>query len=142
MLQPKEQTEGKGVRKEFILPEEDREALDQLGLGWETIVSGSHWVIINDYPIPDGYNVDKADVALLISPSYPADEIDMAYFYPHLSKLNSTRAIGALAYQSIDGKVFQRWSRHRKPGEWTLGVDSIITHLTLVDNWLLNELKK
>lgn len=142
VLQPKEQTEGRGARMEFIVPDEDVEALDQLGLEWETVISGSHWVIINDYPIPEGYNVNSASVALLIPPNYPAGEIDMAYFYPHLSKQNSTRAIGALTNQSIDNKVFQRWSRHRQPGEWRLGIDSIITHLTLVDNWLLNELKK
>lgn len=141
VLQPKEQTEGKGTRKQFILPDEDIETLEKLNLPWDTVASGSHWVIIYDYPVPTGYNVDKADIALLIPPSYPATQIDMAYFYPPLKKI-SGRPIGALAPQLVDGRTFQRWSRHRQSGEWTPGVDCIATHLCLVDNWLANDLKK
>ncbi|WP_118194307.1 multiubiquitin domain-containing protein [Albibacterium indicum] len=141
VLQPKEQTEGMGVRKQFLLPAEDVETLKKMGLEWETITLGAHWVIIYDYPIPEGYNIRKADVALMIPPTYPATQIDMAYFYPALSKSNNRR-IGAITNQGIDGRTFQRWSRHRQAGQWTPGVDCIATHLCLVDNWLINDLKK
>ncbi|MDA3616682.1 multiubiquitin domain-containing protein [Polluticaenibacter yanchengensis] len=142
VLQPKEQTEGRDLRKQFQLPEEDSEILNQLGYSWETISQGNYWIIIHDYPIPAGYNVLKADVALLIPPGYPATQIDMAYFYPALNKTNTSVGVRALSNQSLDGRIFQRWSRHRKPNEWTPGVDNIATHLHLVDNWLEKELKK
>ncbi|WP_412464914.1 multiubiquitin domain-containing protein [Flavobacterium mekongense] len=141
VLQPKEQRDGRGTRQAFILPDEDVEALESMGLQWETLSTPGKWIIIYDYPIPDGYNVDKADVALMITPSYPATEIDMAYFYPPLSK-NDKKSINATTNQVIDGKNFQRWSRHRKPGEWVPGIDNISTHLCLVDNWLINDLKR
>lgn len=140
VLQPKEQQEGRGNRQ-FTLPEEDVETLEQLGLPWETLISGNHWLIIYGYPIPDGYKVNQADVALMIPPSYPASQIDMAYFSPALAK-KSGRQIRAIANQTIDGKTFQRWSRHRAPGEWTPGVDCVATHLCLVDNWLKRDLTK
>lgn len=141
VLQPKEQKDGRGNRQNFNLPEEDVETLENLGLLWETLVHPGMWLIIYDYPIPEGYNVEKATVALMLSPSYPAGEIDMAHFSPPLSKSNG-KSISCTSNHTIDGKIFQQWSRHRNPGEWTLGVDCIATHLSLVDNWLNNDLKR
>jgi len=141
VLQPKEQTDGRGVRQNFSLPDEDVEFLEKMGLRWETLLTPGLWVIIYDYPIPDGYNVKQADLALTITSSYPATEIDMAYFYPPLVK-NNGKSINALAQQPLDGKIFQRWSRHRNAGEWIVGVDNLSTHLCLVDNWLTNDLKR
>lgn len=141
VLQPKEQTDGKGVRQNFMLPDEDVETLEKMGLRWETLLTPGFWLIIYDYPIPDGYNVKQADLALTITSSYPATEIDMAYFFPPLVK-NNGKSIKALAEQPLDGKIFQRWSRHRKAGEWIVGVDNLSTHLCLVDNWLSNDLNR
>lgn len=139
VLQPKEQKDGRPNRKEFSLPAEDIEFLDRLGLPWETLSSSGLWVIIHDYPIPIGYNVSLAQLALMIAPSYPAAQIDMAYFFPQLQKTNG-KAINATTIQMIDGRGFQRWSRHRQANEWKPGVDNILTHLALVDNWLNNDL--
>lgn len=141
ILQPKEQQDGKGNRQNFTLPEEDVETLEKMSLQWETLLSPSMWLVIYNYPIPDGYNVKNVDLALTITSSYPATEIDMAYFFPPLIK-NNAKPINAISNQSIDGKNFQRWSRHRKPGEWRPGIDNLATHLCLVDNWLVNDLKR
>ncbi|NRF38546.1 E2/UBC family protein [Pedobacter foliorum] len=155
-IQPKEQEDGLSddhiqeepveetvkIRRDFTLPEEDIEFLDNLGLLWEAIANQpGMWVMIHDYPIPVGYNVQKAEVALLISSHYPAAEIDMAYFHPSLIKV-SGRTINNVFDQVIDGKNFQGWSRHRKPGEWRPGVDNIATHLCLVDNWLVKDITR
>lgn len=141
VLQPKEQQDGRGNRQSFTLPDEDEETLEKMGLQWETLTQPGMWLLIYDYPIPDGYNVSTATLALKITPSYPASEIDMAYFNPPLSK-NNGKGISAATPLAIDGKNFQQWSRHRKPGEWVAGVDNIATHLSLVDNWLINDLKR
>lgn len=138
---PKEQQDGRGSRINFSLPEEDIEFLNNTGFHWEALVQGSHWLLINDYPIPEGYNAAVAQLGLLIPPNYPATQIDMVYFFPGLQK-KSGRVIPAITTQQIDGKIFQRWSRHRKAGEWRPGLDNISTHLLLVNNWLEKELKR
>jgi hypothetical protein len=141
VTQPKTQTDGFSGRRQFRLPAEDEQFLDGLGYPWETIASGSIWLLVYNYPLPAGYNSPSTTLALLIPPAYPAAEIDMAYFYPALAK-TSGRAIAAITSQSIDGKVFQRWSRHRNAGDWQPGIDSIITHLSLVDNWLNTDINR
>lgn len=128
------------MRREFRLREEDEEFLTGRGLPWETInEGGSRWLLIHDYPIPPGYNQRTTSVALLISPGYPDAQIDMVYFYPHLS-LVSGRGIGALSPHGLDGKTWQRWSRHRTAqNPWRPGVDDVSTHLGCVDDWLDRE---
>jgi hypothetical protein len=139
VLQPKQQTEGRPSRREFSLPAGDESFLSAQGFLWETLrTPQGNFLIIHDYPITDGYLQEKALLALLIPASYTAGEIDMVYFHPEL-QTKSNRAIGALTTCTIDGRVFQRWSRHRAPGEWVPGVDNVSTHLFLVNNWLTKE---
>lgn len=134
--QPKEQTEGRGSRQQFVLPEGEAELLDNRGFDWETLIYGNQrWVLIYDYPVPPGYNVTSATVALKIDAGYPGAQIDMASFHPHLTRTDG-KVIAAVTPLSLDGKSFQQWSRHRKAGEWQPGIDNITTHLLLVDNWL------
>lgn len=141
VLQPRKQQEGKETRRQFTLPAEDQQFLNQQGLLWETLLtSQGHCLLIHDFPVPAGYNVEKAMVILKIPPTYPATQIDMAYFYPALA-LKSSKQIKALTPCQIDNRVFQQWSRHRQAGEWTPGVDNCATHIHLVKNWLTNETK-
>lgn len=128
-------------RKQFLLPTEDAEFLEDNGLRWEAISQGGNWLIIHNYPVPGGYNVTVVQVALMIPPNYPAAQIDMAYFFPYLQKPNG-KGITATSPQMIDNKNFQRWSRHRQAGEWRPGEDNVMTHLLLVNNWLENDLKR
>lgn len=125
------------MRREFQLPEQDREYLEARGLPWETIVDqGSQWLLIHEYSLPAGFNVKRASVALLISPGYPDAQIDMANLDPHLS-LTTGGPIKALSSRPIAGKQWQQWSRHRTGANpWRPGEDSISTHLVLVDHWL------
>lgn len=129
------------MRKDFELPEIDTEFLSRSGRRWETIRDAGEWVIISDYPLPPGYNVANATIALKIDGGYPVTQIDMVYFDPPLGREDG-KPIGALSPQPISGKQFQRWSRHRT-GEnpWRPGVDDISTHLSLVDFWLEREFK-
>jgi hypothetical protein len=141
VVQPKTQDDGSEMRRQFKLPAHDEEFLESLGFPWETISDGNFWLLIHGYPIPSGYNVDKADVALMIPAQYDAAQIDMAYFLPNLNK-TSGKGINRVTPRQIDGKIFQQWSRHRKTNEWVPGVDNIATHLSLVDNWLTNDLTR
>lgn len=134
------------MRRQFKLPLVDMEHLESLGLKWETIIEDGgrkRWLLLHDWPVNiDGYNVDHVIVALLIAPSYPDAQIDMAYFYPPLARKDG-KTIGALTLFSLDGKTFQRWSRHRtKEAPWRPGEDDVSSHLVLVADWLEREFEK
>ncbi len=140
MTLPLDQTEGRPQRTDFLMPEADKEYLAASGFNWETVQEGSNqWLIVRDFPVPSGYNADKVDVALMIPPGYPTAQIDMAYFHPPLVRTDG-RGINALSQQSIEGKNYQRWSRHRTgQNPWRPDVDDVSTHISLVSHWLERE---
>lgn len=132
------------MRRQFALPSNDVAYLESTGLEWETVVTqeGARYLIIRDRPVPAGYSAVRADVALMIPPSYPESQIDMSYFHPHLARSDG-KAIGRLTPHKIDQVEFQRWSRHRtKEAPWRPGEDDVSTHLVLVDDWLEREFAK
>jgi hypothetical protein len=131
------------MRRQFAMPENDQAHLDARGLPWETIISnGGRWVLIHTFPVSGGYNHSSVDVAVKIEPGYPDTQLDMVNFYPPLARLDG-RPIGALSLQVIDGKGFQRWSRHRTGANpWRPGEDDLSSHLSLIEYWLERELKK
>jgi hypothetical protein len=130
------------MRRQFQLGEEDEGGLAARGLPWEAVIEGNtKWLIFPKYPIPEGFNHRAASAGLRIKPSYPDDEIDMVYFHPPLALL-SGKPIAQLSLSALDGKQYQQWSRHRKPGEWRPGIDNVCTHLLQVDCWLEKELRK
>lgn len=140
---PLDQTEGLKLRKQYSLPAEDMDWLEAQGVPYELIKEGGvPRVVLHDFPVPEGYNVRAVSANVRIEPGYPDTQIDMVYFYPHLSRQDG-KPIGALATDSFDGKVWQRWSRHRTPANpWRPGVDNLATHFALVHDWLARELKK
>ena len=126
------------VRRQFELPEEDEEYLDSYGLDWETvIVVNEHWLFVNNFPIPDGFNHKNVILAIRIA-GYPQSKLDMVYFSPPLSRLDG-KSINALTPIVIDGVNYQQWSRHYR---WRDGIDSLVTHIAQVPYWLNNEFKK
>ena len=141
---PLDQTEGLGAgRRQFSLPQEDMEWLESLGLVYELVAEGGvPRVVIYGWPVPGGYNVAKVDVNVRVDPGYPDTQIDMAYFTPALARRDG-RPIGATSDDSFDGKIWQRWSRHRTAANpWRPGLDGLSTHFALVDDWLARELRK
>lgn len=131
------------MRRHFQLSETDTLFLDSLGLVWETINDqGMNWIILYDFPVIQGYNLDKVSVAIKLETGYPRSPLDMVYFYPSLNRLDG-KIINAVTPQLIDGLQFQRWSRHRTPqNPWREGIDDISTHLSLITFWLEQELTK
>jgi hypothetical protein len=131
------------MRRQFELPSFDMQYLATTGLEWETIVEGSgRWLLLHDRSVPNGYNVERATVALLIPPGYPDAQIDMVYFLPALSRKDGQTINATQCAQALDGKTFQRWSRHRTPAApWQPGEDDVSSHLVLVDDWLEREFK-
>lgn len=130
------------LRKAVQLLPEDEAFLNKCHPNWETLYAGNTgWIIIHNFKVPDEYNLEETSVAFMIPPSYPTVEFDMMYFYPDLRRKDG-QTIGALTAQNLDGKIFQRWSRHRIAGEWRSGIDNLETHVLSVQSWLIDELKK
>lgn len=130
------------MRREFEILAEDREYLDSLGLQWEAIIfQGVYWILIHDYPLPEGYMPLKTIVAIELTTGYPRAQLDMIYFYPDVIRIDKA-PIGALTSRNIDNKNFQRWSRHRTAANpWREGLDNLSTHMALVEFWLEREFK-
>lgn len=131
------------LRRQLTLLDHDEKVLQDYGLPWEAVVDGSQWVLIHDFPLPDGYNNASVTAAIRMETGYPNTELNMVYFYPAISRKDG-KPIGATqSTQQIDGKVFQRWSRHRTPqNPWKAGRDNLSTHIILIEDWLEREFKK
>jgi hypothetical protein len=136
---PKEANDGNGI---FDLFEEDVENLNKGGFQWETLSLNGKWLLIKEFSVPNGYNYRNVEVAINIPSNYPQGKLDMAYFYPALKRLDEIPIPATEATVNINGKIYQRWSRHRNSIAWRAGIDSIITHIEEIKNWLQNEFVK
>jgi hypothetical protein len=131
------------MRRQFDLPSEDQKFLDDYGLPWETVVDGSQWVLIHDFPTHEGYNYPTVTAAIRIETGYPMAALDMVYFFPALTRKDGTQLPATQTPQQIDGRTFQRWSRHRTgTNPWKIGQDSLGTHIILVEDWLQREFER
>lgn len=127
------------LQRNFALPEGDTEYLEANHPAWESILeTQTPYVILRGFKVPPGYNHTQVDAAVLISAGYPATHLDMVYFHPHLARADG-RPIRALATQTIEGKPWQRWSRHYT---WRAGIDNLSIHVERIKSWLENELHK
>jgi hypothetical protein len=94
---------------------------------------------MHEFPVPAGYNHSVVIAALQIEQTYPDTQLDMVWFHPALSRADG-KEIKNLSDQSLEGKTFQRWSRHRtEQNKWRPGEDYLGTHVALVEDWLLRE---
>ncbi|MBV8646335.1 multiubiquitin domain-containing protein [Paludibacterium sp.] len=145
MTIPNEVQEGEPAaqRLQFKLLAADLGYLNSLGLRWEAVLDGQVMcAVIYDWPLPDGYNVQVADVHVRMNAGYPDVQIDMAYFVPALARRDG-RPINGLTTMQFDGRQWQQWSRHRTANSpWRVGEDDLSTHMGYVFAWLEAELRK
>jgi Prokaryotic E2 family E len=132
------------LRRQFELLPDDRQFLEDYGLPWETVVDGSQWVLIHNFPTQhEGYNHDVVTIAIRLETGYPNAQLDMVYVYPLMARKDNQPIKATEARQDIDGKSYQRWSRHRTPNNpWLPGFDGLGTHIFLIEDWLAREFEK
>lgn len=131
------------LRRQFDLPTDDRQFLDEYGLPWETIVDSSQWVLIHEFPTHAGYNHLQVTAAVRMETGYPNTELNMVYFFPALVRKDGRPIRATEVMQQLDGKPFQRWSRHRTgQNPWKIGRDNLGSHIILVEDWLAREFEK
>lgn len=131
------------LRRHFNLLADDEVFLHQYGLPWETIVDGSQWVLIHDFPTHEEYNNPKASIAVRLERGYPQTALDMVYVYPGLERKDKKPIPQTSTNQRLDDKVWQRWSRHRSnQNPWRPGQDSLETHVYLIEDWFSREFER
>jgi hypothetical protein len=119
----------------MFLPEFDREYLDAKHLPFEQrTADGLNGLVLTNFALPRGkYNVNTADLLIIIPPGYPDVHPDMFYLHPTVLLAPSNaypRATEAVI--AFDGKQWQRWSRHLNSAEWRVGIDGIHTYIQKV----------
>lgn len=127
------------IQRQFRLLDKDEQYLDSCGLLWETVDDRRRWLLVHHYPLPDGYTEKSCCLAIEVPQNYPAAEIDMFYCLPHLVLVRGTSIPQTEYRQVIQGREFQRWSRHRDPGQWSPVRDSVLSHLGLVEESICRE---
>lgn len=143
VYEPLECQEGYVTSLSVELPKGDSEFITSCELKVDAIKEGNlNWLIFRDFTVPDGYNVKVADAAIMIPPHYPATQLDMIYFNPPLARKDG-KQIRTLSNQAIEGKTYQRWSRHRTAlNKWNPEIDDIESHLDLMNSCLTAEFTK
>lgn len=127
-------------RRAFELPPEDVAFLDGLGLRWEAVSENGLWVIIYGVALPAGFRESTVDVAIQIVPGYPTGALDMAYFHPPIARADGRAIPNANSTQPLDGKSWQRWSRHRLGAStWKPGIDNLESHFVFIQQWFARE---
>lgn len=131
----KEQTDGEVQgRRDAPLLDADMAFLEAYGHQFDIIKDGSTWTVLHDFPIPPGFNHNSVSLAIRIEQGYPMTELDMLYVFPRLSRIDGREIPQTQAEQPIEGKIFQRWSRHRSgANHWMPGVDCLETHIFFIE---------
>lgn len=72
------------------------------------------------------------DILVKISPGYPVTPLDMFWVCPALRYPTGATPPAADNYETHEGRMWQRFSRHLPGGAWRPGVDSLRTFLPVV----------
>lgn len=131
------------MRRQFNLLTEDETFLNEYGLPWETIIDGSQWVLIHKFPTHLGYNYSQVSISVRLERGYPQTPLDMVYVHPWLERQDGKPIGQANVKQPLDGRDWQRWSRHRtSQNPWRFGQDNLETHIYLIQDWFIREFEK
>jgi len=100
-------------------------------------------VLLHEFETHRGYNHPQASVAIRLETGYPQAQLDMVYVYPKLLRSDNIDIRKSQHMQTLDGKQWQRWSRHRTSANpWRPGEDSLETHVYLIEDWFLREFNR
>lgn len=119
------------------LPESDREYLERAGIAHRVFEEGGMLnVELLEFSVPDGLNARHVNVLFRLSPSYPDTPPDMWWIIPHLTPVGGGAIPATEVIETIDGRSWQRWSRHLDPAVWRSGIDGLESYVRLLRNEL------
>ncbi len=118
-----------------MLSEDDKKWLNERGFSYEASVdaSGITHLIINNYPLPQGFDQDKTDLLVRLPAGFPDTAPDMFWVDPTIKLVKTgANAPASDQYESHAGRTWQRFSRHLSPGAWRPGIDSLQSWLVAI----------
>ena len=119
------------------LPEPDIAFLEHAGIPHRVFEEGGMLnVELLEFTLPDGLNAGRANVLFRLSPSYPDTPPDMWWVIPHLTPVGGGQIPATEVIETIDGRSWQRWSRHLDPSLWRSGIDGLESYVRLLRNEL------
>lgn len=109
------------------LPSFDQTFLVDHGYQFDVVQEGRETgIILKSLELPEGkFNVETADVLVLLPAGYPDCAPDMFYASPHLTLANGQVPKACTVQHTFAGRVWQRWSRHNNA--WRPGIDGLRT---------------
>jgi len=121
-----------------LLSQSDYEELERMNVVFQEIES-QRFLIFTEFPLPsETFSVSCCDILVVIPPAYPSQGNDMFWTWPRIERLDGKSIPGTISSEiptvnrdirAVDGKVFERWSRHWNIGlqVWRAGRDNIVT---------------
>jgi Prokaryotic E2 family E/Multiubiquitin len=109
------------------LPSFDQIFLVDHGYQFDVVHEGRETgIILKSLELPEGkFNVEAADILVLLPAGYPDCAPDMFYASPHLTLANGQVPKACTVQHTFAGRVWQRWSRHNNA--WRPGIDGLRT---------------
>ncbi len=141
-VRPRQVNNGDGLsqrRRDFGLLPRDLAFLERMGHVWDAVDDGRRWLILRDFPLPAHFQVRTCHLAIEMPTGYPSSQLDMFYCDPPLVLPAGHRPANADVRQVIEGREYQRWSRHPEDGVWNPATDGLDTHFGLIELSLIRE---
>lgn len=119
------------------LPDVDAHFLHREEIAYRTFEEGSMLnVELLEFTLPAGLSANTASVLIRLSSNYPDAAPDMWWVIPHLTTAHGAEIAATQVIETIDGRSWQRWSRHLDAGAWRPGVDSLESYFRLLQTEL------
>jgi len=129
-------------RRDFFLPEEDIQFLDNLGLVWEAIQDGNaRAVVLYDFPMPSPFRPDKLNMKINLPQDYVGGAaLDMFFTDAHVTRADGKGIERLTESNGFDNKKWWQWSRHYpKNAKWRPQINTLATHISYVQHILDQE---
>jgi len=122
------------ITGESILLEHDARYLDSKDYNYSAEEDGKGWihVVIHDFLLPDAYAPRSCDLLIKLPPGYPNANPDMFWTHPDIKLIRGAWPRSAEVHEVLNGKSWQRWSRHLTASKWRPGCDCIQTFLAAI----------
>jgi len=123
----------------MALPTFDAEALERRGHAFSVAEEGGMTcVLFPNFPLPEGFTVDRSSLLLRLNPGYPDVPPDMWWFDPPVQRSDNLPIAATDHSENFLGRRWQRWSRHLTAGQWRPGVDSVESFVAIINRELFS----
>jgi len=96
----------------------------------EVVDSGQlRLVVVRNFPLPEGWNLDTVDLMLQVPPSYPLAALDMFWASPHIKLPHGGLPDRADVFEQHAEVNWQRFSWHYNGNRWNPIRNSLSSHL-------------